>query len=150
MLIPSCSRQISYLSLGPLKAVQVDKQTLKLYPVVDSSMKPPECTHAFQTNKMALSIPGIDHRGNSSPSQKNPSVRNDVDKAIKQFDRDFYLEVFFADDDNTSDDEEPIEKLRVTSKWMPDQPPHSRSLNDLGTLKVPCNGFFAQNTESAT
>jgi hypothetical protein len=44
----------------PLEAVKVDKQTLKLYPVVDSSMKPPECTHAFQTNKMALSIPGID------------------------------------------------------------------------------------------
>jgi hypothetical protein len=44
----------------PLKAIQVDKQTLNLYPVVDSSMKLPERAHAFQTNKMALSIPGID------------------------------------------------------------------------------------------
>jgi hypothetical protein len=46
----------------PLKVVQVNKQTLKLYPVVDSSMKPPEHAHAFQTNKTALSIPGIDRR----------------------------------------------------------------------------------------
>jgi hypothetical protein len=40
---------------GPLNPVQVDKLTVKLYP----SMKPPECTHAFQTNKTALSTPGI-------------------------------------------------------------------------------------------
>ena len=46
----------------PLKAVQVNKQTAKLYPVVDSSMKPPERAHMFQTNKMALSIPGMDRR----------------------------------------------------------------------------------------
>jgi hypothetical protein len=43
----------------PLELVQVDKQTGKLYPVVDSSMKPPERAHAFQTNKTALSAPGI-------------------------------------------------------------------------------------------
>ena len=43
----------------PLKNIQVDKQTVKLYPIVDSSMKPPERPHAFQTNKTALSIPGI-------------------------------------------------------------------------------------------
>jgi hypothetical protein len=46
----------------PLENVQVDKQTVKLYPIMDSPMKPPECAHAFQTNKMALSIPGIDRR----------------------------------------------------------------------------------------
>ena len=46
----------------PLENVQVNKQTVKLYPIVDSSMKPPECAHAFQTNKTALSIPGIDRR----------------------------------------------------------------------------------------
>jgi hypothetical protein len=44
----------------PLKNVQVDKQTVKLYPIVDLSMKPPGCAHVFQTKKMALSIPGID------------------------------------------------------------------------------------------
>jgi hypothetical protein len=57
------------------------------------------------------------------PIPKKIICQDDVDKAIKQFDRDFYLKVFFADDNNTSDDGEPIKKLRVTSKWMPDQPP---------------------------
>ena len=46
----------------PLENVQVDKQTVKLYPIVDLSMKPPERAHAFQTNKTALSIPSIDPR----------------------------------------------------------------------------------------
>jgi len=32
-----------------------------------------------------------------------------VDQAIKLFDRDFYIKVFFADSDDDSDDEEPIE-----------------------------------------
>jgi hypothetical protein len=44
----------------PLKPIQVDKLIVKLYPVVALSMKSPECTHTFQTNKMALSAPGID------------------------------------------------------------------------------------------
>ena len=47
----------------PLKPVQVDKMTLKLYPVIDSMMKPPEHAHAFQiNNKTALAVPGIDRR----------------------------------------------------------------------------------------
>ena len=46
----------------PLENVQVNKQTVKLYPIVDSSMKPPKRAHAFQTIKTALSIPGIDCR----------------------------------------------------------------------------------------
>jgi hypothetical protein len=50
------------------------------------------------------------------PIPKKSIRQDDVDEAIKRFDRDFYLKVFFADEDNTSDDEEPIEKLRVTSK----------------------------------
>jgi hypothetical protein len=44
----------------PLELVQVDKLTVKLYPVVDSSMKPPKCAHTFQINKTALYVPGID------------------------------------------------------------------------------------------
>ncbi len=44
----------------PLESVQVDKITVKLYPVVNLSMLAPEHAHAFQTNKTALSIPGID------------------------------------------------------------------------------------------
>jgi hypothetical protein len=35
---------------------------VKLYPVIDSTMKPPECMHAFQMNKAALAVPGIDRR----------------------------------------------------------------------------------------
>ncbi len=46
----------------PLEPVQVDKQTLKLYPIVDLSMKPPERAHAFQANKTARSAPGINRR----------------------------------------------------------------------------------------
>ena len=38
-----------------LEPVQIDKMTVKLYPVVDSTMKPPERAHAFQINKTALS-----------------------------------------------------------------------------------------------
>ena len=45
-----------------LEPVQIDKMTVKLYPVVDSTMKRPERTHAFQINKTALAAPGIDHR----------------------------------------------------------------------------------------
>jgi hypothetical protein len=44
----------------PLEPVQVDKITIKLYPVIDSTMKPPECVYVFQTNKAALAVPGID------------------------------------------------------------------------------------------
>jgi hypothetical protein len=40
-----------------------------------------------------------------------------------QFNRYFYLKVHFANDDADTDNEEPIEKLQVNSKWMPDQPP---------------------------
>ncbi len=45
-----------------LEPVQIDKMTVKLYPVVDSTMKPPERAHAFQINKTALATPGIDRR----------------------------------------------------------------------------------------
>jgi hypothetical protein len=45
-----------------LEPVQIDKMTVKLYPVVDSTMKPPERAHAFQINKTALAAPGIDCR----------------------------------------------------------------------------------------
>jgi hypothetical protein len=57
------------------------------------------------------------------PVPKKSICQDDVDEAIKQFDRDFYIKVFFADDNYTSEDNEPIKKLRINSKWMPDQPP---------------------------
>jgi hypothetical protein len=58
------------------------------------------------------------------PVPKKSIHQNNVGKAIKRFDRDFYLKVFFANDDENSDDEEPIEKLQINSVWKPDQPPH--------------------------
>ena len=45
-----------------LEPVQVDKMTVKLYPVVNSTMKPLEHAHAFQINKTALATPVIDRR----------------------------------------------------------------------------------------
>ena len=44
-----------------LEPVQIDKMTVKLYLIVNSTMKPPERSHAFQINKTALAAPGIDH-----------------------------------------------------------------------------------------
>jgi hypothetical protein len=44
-----------------LEPVQVNKMTLKLYLVVNLTMKPPDCAHVFQMNKTALAMPGIDH-----------------------------------------------------------------------------------------
>ena len=59
------------------------------------------------------------------PVPKKSIKQDDVDEAIKRFNRDFYVKVFFADsDDDDDDDEDPIEKLRVNSVWKPDQPPH--------------------------
>jgi hypothetical protein len=46
----------------PLEPVQVDKITVKLYLVVNLTMKPPERAHAFQMNEAALAMPGIDRR----------------------------------------------------------------------------------------
>ena len=58
------------------------------------------------------------------PVPKKSIKQVDVDEAIKRFDTDFYLKVFFAESDDEDDDEDPIEKLRVNSVWKPDQPPH--------------------------
>ena len=59
-----------------LESVQVDKLTVKLYPVVNLSMLAPKRAHAFQTNKTALSIPGIDRRAmlNTLGAQLNLSA----------------------------------------------------------------------------
>jgi hypothetical protein len=46
----------------PLKLVTISKATVKLYPVITSAMKPPEQALAYQVNKTALSVPGIDRR----------------------------------------------------------------------------------------
>jgi hypothetical protein len=58
------------------------------------------------------------------PVPKKSMHQNDGDKAVKQFDQDFYLKVFFADKDTNLDNKEPIKKLQVNSMWKPNQPPH--------------------------
>jgi hypothetical protein len=60
--LPSSLKATLLFIPRPLESMQVDKLTVKLYPVVNSSMQAPEHAHAFQTNKTALSIPGIDRR----------------------------------------------------------------------------------------
>jgi hypothetical protein len=57
------------------------------------------------------------------PVPKKSIRPDDIDEALKRFERDFYLNILFANDNVDSDNEESIEKLRVNSKWMPDQPP---------------------------
>ena len=57
------------------------------------------------------------------PVPKRSIGPDDIDEALKQFDRDFYLNIHFTNEDVDSDNEEQIEKLQVNSKWMPDQPP---------------------------
>jgi hypothetical protein len=58
------------------------------------------------------------------PVPKKSIHQDDVDKAVKRFDQDFYLKVFFANNNANSNNEEPIKKLQVNSVWKPDQPPH--------------------------
>ena len=59
----SAAPKVNYMFVPqPLELVQVDKMALKLYPVIDLKMKPPEHAHAYQINKTALAAPGIDPR----------------------------------------------------------------------------------------
>ena len=58
------------------------------------------------------------------PIPKKSIRQDDINAAIKRFDRDFFLKVHFADNAYTSDDEETTPKLRVNSIWMPEQPPY--------------------------
>jgi hypothetical protein len=69
------------------------------------------------------------------PIPKKSIHQDDVDKAIKWFNQDFYLKVFFADDDKTLDNKETIKKLRVNSSWIPDQPPF-RITQRLGNFEI--------------
>jgi hypothetical protein len=74
----------------PLELVQVDKQTVKLYPVVDLSMKPPECAHTFQTNKTALSALGIDRRAMLDTLGVQLNLSTIVDGILSDWNRHFH------------------------------------------------------------
>jgi hypothetical protein len=65
----------------PLKPVQFDKQNVKLYPVIDLTMKPLKHAHSFQINKTVLAALGINRSAllNTLGTQLNLStIVNDV------------------------------------------------------------------------
>jgi hypothetical protein len=45
------------------------------------------------------------------PVPKKSIRQDDIDKTIKQFDREFYMKVYFANNDADTNDEGPIKKL---------------------------------------
>jgi hypothetical protein len=83
------------------------------------------------------------------PIPKKSIHQDDVDKAVKQFDQDFYLKVFFAINNKNLDNKEPIEKLQVNSVWKPDQPPH-KITKCIGDLEEPSQETSAPNAENPT
>ena len=54
------------------------------------------------------------------PIPKKSLKPTDIEEGVDRFDRDMFLKIHFAEDD---EDDEPYEKLRVKSIWKPDNPP---------------------------
>ncbi len=73
-----------------LESIQVDKLTVKLYPVANLSMLAPERAHAFQTNKTALSIPGIDRRAMLDTLGTQLNLSAIVDGVLGDWNRHFH------------------------------------------------------------
>jgi hypothetical protein len=77
--------------LRTLESETIGKATVKLYPVITSAMKPPERAHAFQINKTALSVPGINRRAMldtlGTQISLNATVDSTVDNWYRHFDR---------------------------------------------------------------
>jgi hypothetical protein len=57
------------------------------------------------------------------PVPKKSTHQDDIDKAINQFDRDFYLKDYFANNAAGTNDEGTIKKLQANSQWMHNRPP---------------------------
>jgi hypothetical protein len=72
-----------------LEPVQVDKVTLKLYPIINSTLKPPECTHAFQINQTALAAPGIDRQMMFDNHRTQLNLSTIVDSVLGNWHRHF-------------------------------------------------------------
>jgi hypothetical protein len=74
----------------PLKSVTIGKATVKLYPIITLSMKPPEQAHAFKVIKTTLAMPGIDRRAmlNTLGTQisLNATVNGTVGNWYRHFD----------------------------------------------------------------
>jgi hypothetical protein len=60
----------------------------------------------------------------------------EIDEGIDRFDREIFLKVHFAGDD---EDDEPYKKLRVKSTWKPDQPPN-KILSQLSKFECAMKG----------
>ncbi len=73
----------------PLESVTIGKATVKLYPVITSSMQPPEHAHALQVNKITLAMPGIDRRAMLNTLGTQLSLSATVDGTLGNWDRHF-------------------------------------------------------------
>jgi hypothetical protein len=77
------------------------------------------------------------------PVPKKSLGLREIDEGIDCFDRDMFLKIHFAGDD---EDDIPYKKLRVKSTWKPDQPPnkilmrHSEFECAMKKQFVPCRG----------
>ncbi len=74
---------------SPFESVTIGKATVKLYPVITSSMQPPERAHALQVNKIALAVPGIDRRAILDNLGAQLSLSATVDGTLGNWDRHF-------------------------------------------------------------
>ncbi len=78
------------------------------------------------------------------PIPKKSLQLKEIDEGINRFDRDMFLKIYFAGDE---EDDEPNMKLRVKSTWKLDQPPN-KILSRLSKFEcamkkqfVPCRGI---------
>jgi hypothetical protein len=86
---PAAAKATNMFIPHPLKAVTIGKTTVKLYPVITLSMQPPERAHAFQVNKTALAVPGIDKCAMLDTLGTQLSLSATVDGTLGDWDRHF-------------------------------------------------------------
>ncbi len=75
--------------LRPLKSVTIGKATVKLYPIITSSMQPPEHAHAFQVSKIALAMSSINRRAMLNTLGAQLSLSTTVDNTLGNWDHHF-------------------------------------------------------------
>ncbi len=73
----------------PLDSVIIGNATMKLYPIVTSSMQPPEGAHAFQVNKITLVVPGINRHAMLDTLGAQLSLSPTVDGTLGNWDHHF-------------------------------------------------------------
>jgi hypothetical protein len=70
----------------PLESVTLGKATVKLYPIITSSMQRPEHARAFQVNKIALAAPDINRRTMLDTLGAQLSLNATVNGALSNWD----------------------------------------------------------------